>query len=171
MKWLKTNAANLITSSRIVASIIMITMPTLSKGFYVSYTYAGVSDAADGFLARHTGTVSTLGVKLDSIADLLFYVSMMIKILPYLIAYLPAYIMHTLYTIVGVRICIYIYYALTRHKFLSNHTVFNKATGIMLFFVPFLIKTPYLKIYAIIVLALSIFAAVYELYLVSNEEN
>ena len=81
---LKKNAANIITSLRIVATAIMIFMPTLSRRFFVAYTFAGITDVLDGFVASKTGTTSKFGSKLDSLADLFFYVSMMIKILPYL---------------------------------------------------------------------------------------
>ena len=37
------------------------------------YTFAGLTDVLDGWLARKTGRASEFGARLDSVADLLFY--------------------------------------------------------------------------------------------------
>lgn len=168
---LKKNAANIITSLRIVATAIMIFMPTLSRKFFIAYTFAGVTDVLDGFVARKTGTVSTFGSKLDSIADLFFYVSMMIKILPYLIAYLPSYIMLMLYTIVSIRVVMYVLVGISRGKLISNHTIMNKITGLMVFFLPFVIRTPIFKAYSLVACIVAFVAAIYEVVMMYKQLN
>lgn len=168
---LKKNAANIITGTRILSTLVMIIMPVFSTGFFVSYTYAGISDVADGFVARKFNLVSTFGSRLDSYADLFFYISMMIKILPYLIYYLPTYVMIAIYSIFAFRMLLYAYVWLTKHKFISSHSYFNKATGFTLFFVPYLIRTKMFTFYASMICAIAIVAAINEIRLLIKQKN
>lgn len=160
--WLRSNIANIITSSRIIGTTIMLFLPALSPAFLVIYAYAGLTDAIDGFIARKLDIVSEFGTKLDSISDLIFFVTMMIKILPYLIHYLPHAIMLTVYAIFAFRVLIYIYVGLLHHKLLSTHQYLNKATGFLLYFVPFVIKTKIFTVYASIICAVAAAAAINE---------
>lgn len=83
--------ANIITAVRIAAAVLMqFTMP-LSVPLFVFYTVGGLSDMVDGTLARRLGTAGALGARLDSIADLLFFASAAIKLLPSLWDSLPVY--------------------------------------------------------------------------------
>lgn len=173
---LKKNAANIITCTRIIGTAVMIFMPTLSLGFYIAYAYAGITDVVDGYVARKTGTASDFGAKLDSISDLFFYISMLLKILPVLIQELPNFVMNSIYFIFAFRICLYVFEGIHRHKFVSNHTVFNKATGFMLYFVPFLLKMPistvFASVYASAICILGIIAAIYEIVILrKNTKN
>ena len=73
--------ANFITSLRIVGTIGLLFTVPFSKVFYVLYTFSGITDVLDGAVARITGTASSIGAELDSIADLIFYLVMMISII------------------------------------------------------------------------------------------
>lgn len=171
IRMLKKNAANIITATRILGTLVMIIMPVFSKGFYIAYTYAGLSDVADGFVARKFNLTSKFGARLDSFADLFFYISMMIKILPALILYLPAAVMYAIYSIFAFRMLLYVYVWATRHRFLSNHTYLNKATGFTLFFVPYLIRTRIFTFYASMICAIAVVAGIYEIKLLIKEKN
>ena len=76
--------ANTITFFRIAASIVLLFCPVFSPAFYVFYIAAGLSDMLDGFVARKTDTVSKLGARLDTMADFVFVVVCLIKLLPVL---------------------------------------------------------------------------------------
>ena len=76
--------ANAITSMRILCSIALLFCPACSTVFYVLYIGAGFTDMIDGTIARKTNTVSELGSKLDTIADFVFVVVCMIKLIPVL---------------------------------------------------------------------------------------
>lgn len=71
---------NIITMTRILAIAPICWL--LLKGQYpaalVLLVLAGLSDALDGFLARHYGWMTPLGAMLDPVADKLFVVSMFI---------------------------------------------------------------------------------------------
>ena len=47
--------ANLITSCRILLSLLLLFFPALSPGFYGLYLAAGLSDMLDGFAAIQEG--------------------------------------------------------------------------------------------------------------------
>ncbi len=76
--------ANIITEIRIVLSAALLFRPALSPGFYALYIAAGFSDMIDGAVARRTGTASELGSRLDTIADIVFVLVCLIKLLPVL---------------------------------------------------------------------------------------
>ena len=81
--WIKGSAlANALTISRIILSVALLALPALSPIFLAVYALAGTTDMLDGLLARRAGTVSELGAKLDSIADLVLVVVCLMKILP-----------------------------------------------------------------------------------------
>ena len=76
--------ANTITFFRIAASIVLLSCSVFSPAFYAFYIAAGLSDMLDGFVARKTDTVSKLGARLDTMADFVFVVVCLIKLLPVL---------------------------------------------------------------------------------------
>ncbi|MCQ2548164.1 MAG: CDP-alcohol phosphatidyltransferase family protein [Clostridia bacterium] len=160
--FLQKNIANIITCIRIIGTVIMIFTSVLSKPFYIVYTISGLSDALDGFVARRTGIESKNGARLDSVADLFFFITMMIMILPTLIEVLPRIIIVVMFVIFGARVIYYIYFGLTKHKFISNHTILNKLTGFMLFLVPYFVMTKFFAVYASIICAITIISLIDE---------
>ena len=78
------NIANYLSISRIIISIILAIIETFSFPFYILYIYCGISDMLDGYIARRTKSTSKIGARLDSIADIIFVIVAIIKILPVL---------------------------------------------------------------------------------------
>ena len=76
--------ANIITILRILCSIALLFCPVFSLVFYALYITAGVSDMLDGWVARRTHTTSELGAKLDTIADVVFVIVCLVRLLPVL---------------------------------------------------------------------------------------
>ena len=74
--------ANAITIFRIAASVVLLFCPVFSPAFYGFYIMAGVSDMLDGFVARKTNTISRFGARLDTIADHVFVIVCLIRLLP-----------------------------------------------------------------------------------------
>ena len=104
------NLPNLITSIRIIGTAAMLFMKPLSRTFLITYAIAGMTDVLDGFIARKMGTISDFGSKLDSVADLLLYFVMLVKIFPVMWVTLPNVIWFVVAAIVAVRFCAYIVY-------------------------------------------------------------
>ena len=119
--------ANTITFFRIAAGIVLLFCPVFSPAFYALYIAAGLSDMLDGFVARKTDTVSKLGAKLDTIADLVLVVVCLIKLLP--ILSLPAWLYVWIGIIALIKVVNIISGFAVQKKLVAVHSVINKATG------------------------------------------
>lgn len=131
------NVADTVTSMRMAASLFLIFLSLKSIWFLVIYTFAGLTDVLDGWLARKSGRASEFGARLDSIADLLFYSVMMIRLFPVLYQILPGEIWYAVSGIVLVRLAAYATAAVKFHRFASLHTWLNKLTGVAVFLLPY----------------------------------
>lgn len=131
---------NLITACRLIGTALMLPVP-YSSPFLVLYTFCGITDILDGVVARATGKTSELGAKLDSIADLLFYAVMFLKIFPRLMEILSLKIWIFALSIVVLRIASYTVAAIKYRRFASLHTYMNKLTGVAVFLMPYFINT------------------------------
>ena len=152
--------ANTITFFRIAAGIVLLFCPVFSPAFYTLYIAAGLSDMLDGFVARQTDTVSILGARLDTIADLVLVLVCLIKLLP--ILSLPAWLYCWIGIIALIKVVNIISGFAVRKRFVAVHSVMNKATGALLFLIPLTIPAIPLKYSAIVVCAAASFAAIQE---------
>lgn len=133
---------NIITVIRIIGSVALMFIDPLTVAFFIVYSIAGFSDAIDGYIARRFKVTSRLGALLDSIADLLFYAVMLIKVFPILWELLPQFIWIIVGLVIAVRIGAYVVAAIKYRRFASVHTYLNKLTGIIIFTVPYFLKLP-----------------------------
>ena len=152
--------ANTITFFRIAASIVLLFCPVFSPAFYAFYIAAGLSDMLDGFVARKTDTVSILGARLDTIADLVLVLVCLIKLLP--ILSLPAWLYAWIGIIALIKVVNIISAFAVQKTFVPVHSVMNKAAGALLFLLPLTIPAVPLKYSAIVVCAVATFAAIQE---------
>ena len=145
--------ANILTCLRILGTVVLLFLQPASLPFYIVYTCSGMTDALDGFVARATKTVSAFGAKLDSMADLLFYAVMLIRLSSRLWALLPKWIWLWVLLIVVIRLTAYGLAYRNTHAFSALHTMLNKVTGLLVFLIPYLLQTPTLTLYCIAVCA------------------
>ena len=131
---MKKHIADLITFCRIPFSLVLLFLPVFSAGFYSLYLLCGFTDMIDGTVARKTGTAGRSGAKLDTAADLVFTAAAMIKLLPVLS--LPAWIGLWILGIAVLKIFSFLRCFCLRKTLLSPHTIMNKLTGALLFFLP-----------------------------------
>ena len=131
---MKKYAANLITGSRVLLAIAILWIPVFSIPFYVLYLLCGITDMLDGIIARRTGTASSLGSKLDSMADVVFVMVCLIKILPSLQLEWLAGVW--IAAIAFLRMVNIIFGYVYRHQLILLHTIANKVTGFLLFLLP-----------------------------------
>lgn len=154
------NIANYISISRAIMSIMLAITETFSIAFYIIYIYCGISDMLDGYVAKKSKNTSKIGSRLDSIADIIFVIVAIVKMLPVL--NLSNGIIIWIVIIVLIKICnilcSFIYYK----KLLLPHTTANKITGFILFIAPFIIINTNSIIFEIIVCSIATFAAVQE---------
>lgn len=135
-KW---NMADSITLLRMVGSVCLLFPLPLSPAFFALYTFTGLTDVLDGWIARRKGLVGDFGAKLDSIADLLFYTVMLVRLLPLLLAALPTQIWYAVAGIVLLRLTAYVTAAIKYRCFASLHTWLNKLTGGVVFLLPYIL--------------------------------
>lgn len=126
--------ANLITISRIAFSLALFFPPVFSAEFQALYLLAGFSDILDGPVARRTGTVSELGSKLDTIADICFAAAAFIRIVP-LINIPVGFLIWTI-IIAGIKAASISIALVNSGKLLSVHSFLNRLTGVLLFIFP-----------------------------------
>lgn len=159
-KW---NVADTVTSMRIAATLFLIFQPLKSIWFFAIYTFAGLTDVLDGWLARKTGKASEFGARLDSISDLLFYSVLLARLFPVLYQILPGKIWYVVLGIVFVRLAAYAIAAVKYHRFASLHTWLNKLTGVAVFLLPYVLLTSSSVVYGWAVCILAFTASVEEL--------
>lgn len=154
---------NILTSLRIVGAFCLIFTKPLSLAFFIIYTLSGITDVLDGFIARKTNNVTELGAKLDSVADISFYLIMLIKFFPHLQKKLPFWIWYAVFAIFILKVVSYTFAAVKFGKFSSLHTYLNKLCGLMVFFVPYVINFKIISVFCIIICAFGILSAIEEI--------
>ena len=152
--------ANLITSCRILFSLLLLFFPALSPGFYGLYLAAGISDMLDGFIARRTNSASPLGARLDSVADVMFLAVCLVKLLPVLT--LPVWLWVWVGLIALLRLLNILSGFVCRKKLVLLHTRANKLTGALLFLMPLSLGFLNIAYTAVPLCALASFAAIQE---------
>ena len=160
---MKKKIANIITISRILCSVCMLLCPVFSICFDVMYLFCGFTDVADGTVARKTKSVSELGARLDTAADLVFTAVCFVKILP-LIRF-PGWLWIWIIAIAAIKTESAVWGWICHRKFISMHTVLNKATGASLFLFPLTLNIIAPIYSAVAVCALATASAINEVYL------
>ena len=156
--------ANLITVVRIICSIALLLCPVFSPAFYALYIVAGISDMADGTVARKTGTESEFGSRLDTIADIVFVAVCLIKLLPVLDVPVWLYIWTAIIAFIKVANIAVGY--IRKKELISVHSMINKVTGGLLFVFPLTLAFIDLKYSGAVVSIVATFAAIQEGHLI-----
>lgn len=156
--------ANLITLCRILGSIWLLFFPAFSPGFYLLYLICGLSDMVDGTVARKTNTVSAFGARLDMIADFLFVLACLVKLIPVL--ELPGWLWIWIAVIGVIKIINVLSGFVCKKGLVAEHTILNKVTGLLLFLLPFTLSLVELRYSAIVVCCVATAAAIQEGHLI-----
>ena len=152
--------ANALTICRIIFSLALLVPPALSPAFLAVYAAAGLTDMADGYIARRTNTESELGARLDSIADFTLAAVCLVKILPAITV--PIWLWIWVSLIIMVKAVNVISGFVMEKRLVLPHTIANKVAGIAVFLVPFALPFMDIAIPAIPACAIATFAAVQE---------
>ena len=161
--------ADLITGIRIICSIALLFFPALSPAFYALYITAGVSDMADGAVARKTGTAGEFGSKLDTAADLVFAACCLIKLIP--VIHAPVWLNIWIIVITVIKAVNLISGYIKQKDLVALHTIMNKVTGILLFALPLTLSFIDLKYSGAVVSIVATSAAIQEGRLISKRKN
>ena len=161
--------ANILTGFRIFGSILLLFFPAFSLAFYITYILCGFSDMIDGTIARKTNSASRFGSQLDTIADFIFVVASLIKLLPAIHISVWLWIWGGVITMIKLGNILWGY--ISQKQFISMHTIMNKATGLALFLLPLTLSFVELKYTAIVVCFMATFSAIQEgYYILTNRE-
>ncbi len=149
---------NILSSLRMVGAVALLPCNVSSSTFWVLYIVCGISDMADGWLARKLKCVTKKGALLDSLADICFVACCACRILP--ILELPQWLWLWAGVIVAMKVVNQLS-ALVRYGHCSfPHTLANKWAGFLLFIA---VPMTFVSIIPIsIVAAVATFAAIHE---------
>ena len=161
--------ANILTSCRILGSILLLFFPAFSAAFTITYLLCGFSDMIDGTIARKTNSTGRFGSRLDTIADLIFIAASMLKLLPEL--HIPGWLWIWIGAIAVIKIGNIIWGYAAKKQFTALHTIMNKIAGLLLFLLPLTISFVELKYTAIAVCSIATFSAIQEgVYIIVDRE-
>ena len=162
--------ANILTGCRILGSILLLFFPAFSVAFYIIYLFCGFSDMIDGTVARKTNTTSKFGSQLDTVADLVFVVVSLFKLLPEI--YIPRWLWIWGSVIAVIKISNIVWGYVSNKQLLSLHTIPNKLTGLLLFLLPLTLSFIEVQYSSVVVCSIATFAAIQEaVYIAVNCEN
>ena len=161
--------ANMLTGCRLLLSVLLLFPPVPSPGFWAVYAAAGLSDMLDGPIARRTRTASDFGARLDTLADTVFAVACMIRLLPVLD--IPAWLWLWIGAIALIKVINLLSGLILQRKLVAKHTLLNKVTGLALFLLPLTLTFADLRYTGSFVCALAALAAVQEGHLIRTENR
>ena len=155
---------NIMTLLRIAGSLGLLFCDVANDSFWIIYALCGISDIADGWLARKLKCVTKTGALLDSLADICFVACLCPLLLP--ILELPQWLWLWAGVIVAIKIVNQTSALVMYGCFQFPHTLANKITGFLLFIV---VPMTFQSIIPItIVAAIASFAAIHEHYIITN---
>lgn len=166
---IKKQVANIVTSLRIICSVLILLCPAFSVCFYILYLLCGFTDMVDGAIARKNNAVSEFGARLDTIADIVFITVALVKLLP--LVSIPNWLWMWIAVIsiikIGNVVCGFFY----SKRLISLHTVLNRITGLLLFLLPLTLSLIDWKLGLMIVSPIATLAAIQESYYIVVEHK
>ena len=121
----------------------------------------------DGTIARKTNSASNFGSHLDTVADLIFVVVSLFKLVPAI--HIPGWLWIWGGVIAAIKISNIIWGYVSKKQFISFHTIMNKATGLLLFLLPLTISFVELRHIAILACSIATLSAVQEGFYVMED--
>lgn len=128
---------NKLSFIRIIFSLLLFFTKPLSYLFFIIYLICSISDVLDGYVARKYNLVTDFGAKLDSIADMPMFLSLIIVLLPVLNFTLEIYVLILIIVILKIASAIYCY--IKFEKLSTIHSYLNKITGLLIILIPVLL--------------------------------
>ena len=122
---------NIISSLRIVGSLGLLLCDVRGVVFWIIYGLCGISDIADGWLARKLKCVTRTGALLDSLADICFVACCAWTLLP--ILELPQWLWLWAGLIVAIKVVNQLSVLVMYGRCCFPHTTANKWAGFLLF--------------------------------------
>lgn len=157
------SVANYISVGRIVLTLTLVWIKPLSIAFLTIYILCGISDVLDGYIARKTNTISEVGGKLDTLADLIMIVVLMSLLYPFISLPTPVFIWIGIIAIIKVISMMLVFIKFKTFEIL--HTYGSKLTGFMLFLFPLVYVATSSRVYMYIVCVVATLSSIEELFI------
>ena len=127
---------NMISTLRIILSVLLIPLMPVRIGFIAVYIAIGITDVLDGLIARKLGCTSDFGAKLDSIADFIFYLIVAIMFMKLHFSSLEITHQFALIAIIFTRLGNMLLTKLKYKRVVFIHTLANKTSGVLVYLIP-----------------------------------
>ena len=114
----------------------------------------------DGVIARKTNSNSNFGAKLDTVADFIFVIVVLYKLLPAIL--IPQWLWIWIIIIAVIKFGNIIFGFVSTKSLISIHTILNKVTGFVLFLLPLTIEFTEQKYSFTIICSIATFSAIQE---------
>ncbi len=165
------NLPNIISFCRIILSLVLLLLMNSITLFVILYLIIGLSDIADGYIARKYNMVTPAGARLDSIADFVFYMVLLIMLfLQY--KWVVSENILLFVTVLIVRLSSITVSKIKFGRVVFIHTIANKITGLLVFVsIPLLVAFQITGYVLIAVLTVAILSAVEELCIVVKNKK
>ena len=158
---------NILSSLRIVGAVALLLSNVSSILFGVLYIVCGISDIADGWLARKLRCATRTGALLDSVADICFVACCAWKLLP--ILELPQWLWLWAGVIVVIKVVNQLSALVMSGRCRFPHTTANKWAGFLLFIAVPITSCTVIPI--VIAVSVATFAAIHEGCVLAREES
>lgn len=160
---------DMLSGFRIILALFIMFAGYNDVSFYILYVMCGISDVLDGYLARKFNCTHKAGQTIDSIADAVLLIAVVVKLVPRID-------INPWLVIWGIVIFMVKMYALSRKnakwgKGMFIHTYANKITGFALFVTPLLYKLIHINILLLIVCIIATYACIEEIIIVNNSKE
>lgn len=155
---------NTVTFLRLAGALMLPVFETMSIPFLICYLLCGITDAADGFLARHLHAESRFGAAFDGCADAVFFLISLMIFLSYFS--FPLWVWAVFGGVFAVKTSALILRYKKSGVFGFSADRLNKTAGAVLFLFPFISLFAGVDITAGICGIFAAVSAVHELYLV-----
>jgi CDP-diacylglycerol--glycerol-3-phosphate 3-phosphatidyltransferase len=126
------NIPNVLSFFRIILSLLLYFIWDKSYIIFSVLLVIGVTDVLDGYFARKFNQKTIFGAWLDSIADFIFHISLILCVMIYDFNYILEY-KYFIFVIILLKILSLIICFIKYKKLGFLHTLGNKITGIILF--------------------------------------
>ena len=154
---------NILSVSRIFLSLAMLFVEPLSDVFLILLGTAFLTDVLDGYLARKWHVESKLGSHIDSIADFMMMVILIVVLI--ITLEFKDWMLIILAVVLIVRTTAFVIGALRFKQLAFVHTWLNKLTTMLIVLSPFFVRALGLDISVIIVGGVAMAAAIEYLYI------
>ena len=162
-----TQLPNIITLLRIAGSFSLLLCDVTDVVFWLIYGLCGISDIADGWLARKLKCVTRTGALLDSVADICFVACCAWKLLP--ILELPQWLWLWAGVIVVIKVVNQLSALVMSGRCCFPHTTANKWAGFLLFIAVPITSCTVIPI--VIAASVATFAAIHEGCVLARAES